>query len=44
MATAAAYSADILMPSGGVNGAQAQWDYSVPVREDVRPLSLFFSC
>lgn len=34
MATTAAYSADILMPSGGVNGGQAQWDYSVPVRED----------
>lgn len=44
MATTAAYSADVLIPSGGVDASQHQWEYSVPVRHDVRvnPLCLFF--
>lgn len=36
MATTATYSADVLVSSGGVNGSQTQWEYSVPVRQDVR--------
>lgn len=41
MAATAAYSADVLVSSGGVHGSQTHWEYSVPVRQDVRPLSLF---
>ena len=41
MATTAGYSADVLIPSGGVDASQHQWEYSVPIRQDVRCLSSF---
>ena len=45
MATTAAYSADVLISSGGVDANQHQWEYSVPIRHDVRvnyPCLFFF--
>ena len=44
MAVTAAYSADALMSSAGVDANQQQWEYSVPVRQDVRLFANFVSC
>lgn len=43
MATTAGYSADVLIPSGGVDASQHQWEYSVPIRQDVRSSFLLLS-
>lgn len=42
MAATAAYSADVLMSSAGVDANQQQWEYSVPIRQDVRLFFRFF--
>ena len=44
MAATAAYSADVLMSSAGVDANQQQWEYSVPIRQDVRLFAFFLSC
>lgn len=36
----AAYSADALPSPGSVNGSQQQWDFAVPITQDVGGLSL----